>query len=53
MELLLFDRKPDAKQQRFGWSWYFPFLRQHRRELIEVLVASVLINALRIVFPSA
>ncbi|MBW4532224.1 MAG: peptidase domain-containing ABC transporter [Aphanothece saxicola GSE-SYN-MK-01-06B] len=51
VELLLFDRKPDAKQQRFSWSWYFPFLRQHRRELIEVLVASVLINALRIVFP--
>lgn len=51
VELLLFDRKPDAKQQRFSWSWYVPFLRQHRRELIEVLVASVLINALRLVFP--
>jgi ATP-binding cassette, subfamily B, bacterial HlyB/CyaB len=51
VELLLFDRKPDAKQRRFDWSWYFPFLRQHRRELIEVLVASVLINALRLVFP--
>ncbi len=51
VELLLFDRKPDAKQERFSWSWYVPFLRQHRRELIEVLVASVLINALRLVFP--
>ncbi|WP_216905115.1 ABC transporter transmembrane domain-containing protein [Synechococcus sp. CCY 0621] len=51
VELLLFDRKPDAKQQRFSWSWYVPFLRQHRRELVEVLVASVLINALRLVFP--
>ncbi|MCP9934906.1 ATP-binding cassette domain-containing protein [Cyanobium sp. Candia 9D4] len=51
VELLLFDRKPDAKQQRFTWSWYVPFLRQHRRELIEVVVASVVINALRLVFP--
>lgn len=51
VELLLFDRKPDAKQRRFDWSWYGPFLRQHRRELIEVLVASVVINALRLVFP--
>ncbi|MEA5443879.1 peptidase domain-containing ABC transporter, partial [Cyanobium gracile] len=51
VELLLFDRKPDAKQARFDWSWYFPFLRQHRRELIEVLVASVVINVLRLVFP--
>ena len=51
VELLLFDRKPDAKQRRFDWSWYGPFLRQHRRGLIEVLVASVVINALRIVFP--
>jgi ATP-binding cassette subfamily B protein len=51
VELLLFDRKPDAKQRRFNWSWYLPFLRQHRRELIEVLVASVVINALRLVFP--
>ncbi|KAF0652691.1 bacteriocin/lantibiotic ABC transporter [Cyanobium sp. Copco_Reservoir_LC18] len=51
VELLLFDRKPDAKQQRFSWSWYLPFLRPHRRELIEVLVASVVINALKLVFP--
>jgi ATP-binding cassette subfamily B protein len=51
VELLLFDRKPDAKQRRFDWGWYAPFLRQHRRELIEVLVASVVINALRLVFP--
>ncbi|MCP9798821.1 peptidase domain-containing ABC transporter, partial [Cyanobium sp. Lug-B] len=51
VELLLFDRKPDAKQQRFSWSWYLPFLRPHRRELIEVVVASVVINALRLVFP--
>jgi ATP-binding cassette subfamily B protein len=51
VELLLFDRKPDAKQRRFSWSWYLPFLRQHRRELIEVVVASVVINALKLAFP--
>ncbi len=51
IELLLFDRKPDAKQARFDWGWYGPFLRQHRRELIEVLVASLVINVLKLVFP--
>ncbi|MEA5423976.1 peptidase domain-containing ABC transporter [Synechococcus sp. CCY9202] len=51
IELLLFERKPEAKEQNFSWSWYLPFLRPHRRELVEVLLVSVVINILRLVFP--
>ncbi len=51
IELLLFERKPGAKEQNFSWSWYFPFLRPHRRELLEVLLVSVVINVLKLVFP--
>ncbi|MEB3264397.1 MAG: ABC transporter transmembrane domain-containing protein [Synechococcus sp.] len=51
IELLLFERKPEAKEQNFSWNWYLPFLRPHRRELFEVLLVSVVINALKLVFP--
>lgn len=50
-ELLLLEKKDDAKNENFGWSWFRPYLREHRRELIEVLVISVVVNVLRIVFP--
>ena len=39
LRVLLLRRRPDSKQQRFSWGWYGPFLRPHRRELIEVLAA--------------
>ncbi|QPN65821.1 peptidase domain-containing ABC transporter [Synechococcus sp. CBW1006] len=51
IELLLFDRKPEAKQQNFSWSWYWPFLSPHKRELVEVLVLSVIANLLKLVLP--
>jgi ATP-binding cassette subfamily B protein len=50
-ELLLFEKKDDAKSRSFGWGWFRPYLLEHRRELIEVLIASVVINVLRLVFP--
>jgi ATP-binding cassette subfamily B protein len=50
-ELLLLERKADAKEQRFDWSWYLPFLQEHRRALVEVAAASFLIAALKVVFP--
>jgi ATP-binding cassette subfamily B protein len=50
-ELLLFERKPDAKQARFNWGWYAPFIREHRREFVEVGVASLVINLLELVVP--
>jgi subfamily B ATP-binding cassette protein HlyB/CyaB len=50
-ELLLFERKADSKSARFGWGWFRPYLAEHRRELVEVLLSSVVINVLRLVFP--
>ena len=51
VELLLFERKNDAKEQTFNWSWYAPFLKKHKRALIEVLVASAAINVLMLATP--
>ena len=50
-ELLLLERKPDAKEQRFNWSWYLPFLQEHRRALVEVVAASFLLAPLKVVLP--
>ena len=50
-ELLLFERKADSKSAQFGWGWFRPYLAEHRRELVEVLLSSVVINVLRLVFP--
>ena len=49
--MLLVRRRPDSKEQRFSWSWYGPFLRPHRHELIEVLVTSAVVNVLALVTP--
>jgi ATP-binding cassette subfamily B protein len=51
VELLLFERKADAKQQTFNWGWYWPFLHKHKRALIEVLLASAAINVLMLATP--
>jgi ATP-binding cassette subfamily B protein len=50
-ELLLFEKKDDAKNANFGWNWFKPYLKQHSRALIEVLISSVALNILRVVFP--
>jgi len=50
-ELLLFEKKDDAKNANFGWNWFKPYLKQHSRALIEVLISSVVLNILRVVFP--
>jgi ATP-binding cassette subfamily B protein len=51
LEVLILERKPDAKEQKFSWSWYFPYLKEHRRTLIDVLVASAVINVLMLATP--
>jgi ATP-binding cassette subfamily B protein len=50
-ELLLFERKADSGSMQFSWAWFRPYLAEHRRELLEVLLSSVVINMLRLVFP--
>ena len=49
VELLLLERKGDAKERRFSWGWYLPYLQGHRRALIEVAVASLVANLLKLV----
>ena len=49
--ILLMRRRPDSKEQRFTWAWYIPYLRPHRRELIEVFVTSGVVNVLALVTP--
>ena len=51
LKLLLLRRRPDSKQRRFSWSWYGPFLQPHKRELIEVIVTSAVVNVLALVTP--
>ena len=51
VQLLLLQRKADAKEERFGWSWYAPFLKEHRRPLVEVLVLSTVVNLLALAAP--
>jgi subfamily B ATP-binding cassette protein HlyB/CyaB len=50
-ELLLFERKDDAKNINFGWNWFRPYLKDNSRALIEVLISSAVLNVLRVVFP--
>ena len=51
LRLLLLRRRVDSKEQRFSWGWYAPFLKPHRRELIEVIVTSAVVNVLALVTP--
>ncbi len=51
IELLLLHRRQDSKDARFSWSWFGPYIAPHKRELIEVLVASVVVNTLALATP--
>ena len=51
VSVLLLQRQQGAKQRRFSWGWYAPFLREHRRPLVEVLALSIVINLLTLVTP--
>jgi len=49
--LLLLERTAVSKSRRFSWSWFAPYLKDHRRELIEVFVASFVVNLLVLATP--
>ena len=51
VQLLLIQRHPDSKSNRFNWGWYIPYLKEHRRELVEVFATSAVINTLALVMP--
>ncbi len=51
VDLLLLDRRLDSMEASFGWGWFMPYIRPHRRELIEVIAASCVVNLLALVTP--
>ena len=51
LELLLLERTARSKSRRFSWGWFAPYLRDHRRELIEVFAASFVVNLLALATP--
>jgi subfamily B ATP-binding cassette protein HlyB/CyaB len=46
--LRLTERTP---QKRFGLAWFLPAIRKHRRQLIEVLVASLFVQLFQLMNP--
>lgn len=44
MRVLLIGATQETPQQRFGLSWFLPYLSRHRRVLIEVFIASFFVQ---------
>ena len=44
IELLLMERSNTTPEQRFGFSWFWPALRRHRTVLLQVLLASFVVQ---------
>lgn len=50
-EVLLLRSTSDTPKKRFGLEWFVPALRRHRKVLIEVLIASFVIQIFGLVNP--
>jgi ATP-binding cassette, subfamily B, bacterial HlyB/CyaB len=50
-EILLLQKTADTPQQKFGLAWFLPAVAKHRKILIEVLVASLFVQALGLANP--
>ena len=51
IRLLLVSPGPDSQRRKLGLSWFLPQLRKYRRSLIEVLVASLVLQLLTLANP--
>ena len=49
--LLLLQPGRDAQRRKLGLSWFYPQIRKYRRSLIEVLVASLVLQLLNLAQP--
>lgn len=49
--LLLLAPGRDAQRRKLGLSWFFPQIRKYRRSLIEVLIASLVLQLLNLAQP--
>ncbi|AKG19991.1 peptidase domain-containing ABC transporter [Calothrix sp. 336/3] len=52
-EVLILQPNKETRQAQFNLSWFIPALRRHRRVLIEVLIASFVIQIFGLVNPLA
>lgn len=50
-QLLLLQPGRDAQNRKLGLSWFFPQIRKYRRSLIEVLLASLVLQLLNLAQP--
>ena len=50
-EILILNPGRDSQQRKLGLSWFFPQIKKHRRSLIEVLVASLVLQLLNLAQP--
>jgi ATP-binding cassette subfamily B protein len=51
LRLLMVSPGRDAQQRKLGFSWFLPQIRKYRRSLIEVLVASLVLQLLSLANP--
>jgi ATP-binding cassette subfamily B protein len=51
IELLLLDRTNATPEQRFGFSWFWPALQRHRNILLQVLLASFVVQLFSLANP--
>ena len=51
MALMCLDRSHTTPEQRFGFSWFLPALKRYRRVLIQVLVASFVVQLFTLANP--
>ena len=50
-DVLVVDRSHTTPEQRFGFSWFLPALKRYRRVLIQVLVASFVVQLFTLANP--
>ena len=50
-EILILNPGRDSQQRKLGLSWFFPQIKKYRRSLIEVLVASLVLQLLNLAQP--
>jgi ATP-binding cassette subfamily B protein len=51
VELLLLRPLPKEEKEKFGFKWFLPAIRKHKRVLIEVFIASFFIQLLGLANP--
>ena len=51
IDLLLLDRTTATSEQRFDFSWFWPALRRHRNILLQVLLASFVVQLFSLANP--